>query len=829
MRPDDELLTPNRHCFGGQEDHGKAFSNEFLLGVSFAAGFEGSALNDHLNVHAGLEITGNSNDVQVAGEPSLVITPNTFGDWPPLKRVQGDVNAFCKAKLDAYITEIEKSWSVNLARIDYEYTTESILTMTDISVDIVEKDISSTEFLGTRPNVVRNIPKGSSFAAQKNVLVFGMYNSSTKQTDLVLSMADGDEFAIPSTIVPNVEGLGLVLLEPIGGNKYLLIWEEHPGITSNPKAYSVIKSSLYDGSWNPVKVVDELNSYLNDMKLFITSENISLIYFASPESDESNFNKICAVPYTSSTDSWNDRELLQLVSEKVDYDAACVGGTSVEPGQILYINEAGEMFSMYWDGFKTHISGGNELCNITSNSSNVAICSGGTNEILYVTSCGLNDIVNLHAYIPDPNREPSDPSYDWYGRESTNIWPYLGPLTTVDDNIYDLENCYLPDCSTLLSVWSKSGSLYGNWVSPLNLSSTTNITITTSSNGDYKDIKIIPISNNTARVTACYVDETSYDIRIFNVNAFATSLSDDADGDGIPDYMEQQIVDADPDDDINDIRDVHGDDDFDGDGFSNAEEWANNTRADLADSYPQFGAWVETVVPCAEESSLAAAIFTINRGNDDSGENPITVNYNLDGSATFGTDYNALSLNVLIPTGQYSADVVIQPIMDNLAEGTEDVIITLNTGAGYVLGSDTQAVIRILDTPKGKWKHKYFSQIQLDDPNIIGDDKDPDNDGIPNYLEMALGLDPLSPDICQLEMVLNEDNIQFKYTRDPEVESALIKIISTTNLVVQDSWDQAAAQCIWRESRADGLEDVYYQEPTNSPSGYYRLRAEKEQ
>ncbi|MBN2871967.1 MAG: hypothetical protein JXJ30_03540, partial [Halothiobacillaceae bacterium] len=130
---DDLELTPNRHCFGGQENSSGAYANEFKLGVSFGAGFEGSALGDHLNLHAGIEITGNEDDL-VAGQPSLVITPNTFGDWPPIKRAQGDVNAFIRAKLDAYITEIEKEWKINLARIDHEFTTESSITLSDMAI-----------------------------------------------------------------------------------------------------------------------------------------------------------------------------------------------------------------------------------------------------------------------------------------------------------------------------------------------------------------------------------------------------------------------------------------------------------------------------------------------------------------------------------------------------------------------------------------------------------------------------------------------------------------------------------------------------------------------
>ena len=48
---------------------------------------------------------------------------------------------------------------------------------------------------------------------------------------------------------------------------------------------------------------------------------------------------------------------------------------------------------------------------------------------------------------------------------------------------------------------------------------------------------------------------------------------EDSDSDGLPDDFEQQIIDADPNDNIATFLDVGRDDDFDGDGESNWEEW----------------------------------------------------------------------------------------------------------------------------------------------------------------------------------------------------------------------------------------------------------------
>lgn len=53
--------------------------------------------------------------------------------------------------------------------------------------------------------------------------------------------------------------------------------------------------------------------------------------------------------------------------------------------------------------------------------------------------------------------------------------------------------------------------------------------------------------------------------------------AEDTDQDGLPDDWEQQIIDADPNDNITSLDDVLPDDDFDGDGENNATEHANAT------------------------------------------------------------------------------------------------------------------------------------------------------------------------------------------------------------------------------------------------------------
>ena len=51
------------------------------------------------------------------------------------------------------------------------------------------------------------------------------------------------------------------------------------------------------------------------------------------------------------------------------------------------------------------------------------------------------------------------------------------------------------------------------------------------------------------------------------------------------------------------------------------------------------------------------------------------------GSATNGVDYPSISNNIVIPAGQDSVNIIISPILDSIAEPTEQVILLINTSA----------------------------------------------------------------------------------------------------------------------------------------------------
>ena len=89
--------------------------------------------------------------------------------------------------------------------------------------------------------------------------------------------------------------------------------------------------------------------------------------------------------------------------------------------------------------------------------------------------------------------------------------------------------------------------------------------------------------------------------------------------------------------------------------------------------------------PVATEQSLLVdaapdtATFVVHRAGGDF-DNPLTVSYRIGGTASNGADYEKLSGQVTIAAQAETAEIVVNPIDDNLSEGTESVLLTLLPG-----------------------------------------------------------------------------------------------------------------------------------------------------
>ncbi|KAA2240329.1 T9SS type B sorting domain-containing protein [Chitinophaga agrisoli] len=77
----------------------------------------------------------------------------------------------------------------------------------------------------------------------------------------------------------------------------------------------------------------------------------------------------------------------------------------------------------------------------------------------------------------------------------------------------------------------------------------------------------------------------------------------------------------------------------------------------------------------------------------------VTVNYAISGTAVNGTDYNVSGVSVVIPAGQTSATVPVTVINDQIIEGSETVVLTLNGGTSpsFIFNGTGNATVNIAD------------------------------------------------------------------------------------------------------------------------------------
>jgi hypothetical protein len=104
---------------------------------------------------------------------------------------------------------------------------------------------------------------------------------------------------------------------------------------------------------------------------------------------------------------------------------------------------------------------------------------------------------------------------------------------------------------------------------------------------------------------------------------------------------------------------------------------------------------IAATTPTVAESGPGTGQFTVTRTGPTTAA--LVVGYTVAGAATPGSDYTALAGTVTIPAGASTAPIPVVPVGDTEVEGPETVVVTLASGAGYVVGSPGSATVTIVD------------------------------------------------------------------------------------------------------------------------------------
>lgn len=80
---------------------------------------------------------------------------------------------------------------------------------------------------------------------------------------------------------------------------------------------------------------------------------------------------------------------------------------------------------------------------------------------------------------------------------------------------------------------------------------------------------------------------------------------------------------------------------------------------------------------------------------------PLTVNYNIYGTAINGTDYGLITNSIAIPAGAVSATLAISALADSIRETNETVVLTLQNSSAYSVRTATQQTVTVVDNNSG--------------------------------------------------------------------------------------------------------------------------------
>jgi hypothetical protein len=222
-----------------------------------------------------------------------------------------------------------------------------------------------------------------------------------------------------------------------------------------------------------------------------------------------------------------------------------------------------------------------------------------------------------------------------------------------------------------------------------------------------------------------------------------------------------------------------------------------------------------------EGASDGARVTLVRTGEEPT--NALTVQYAISGSAQNGNDVQSLSGVATFAAGSMTTTVLVQAIGDALAEGTENVTLTVQPGAGYNVGDIAAATVKVLDRPIDAWRHANFSPSELADPTISGNEADPDGDNATNLEEYALARDPLGIDLNGITKAMAQGRLTLTYHRRKDATDTNVVVEGSQNL---STWETTGVvEEIERiDEGASQRVTVRLIQPTPTNKGFLRVR-----
>ena len=475
--PDPHVLR--RHFLGGTEGIPQ-HDDQFDLCFHFGAGLQVTALGGAAGATGRLNLQGN----ECSGAPSVMITPNIFSDWPPVKRIQGDVTASLEAYLDLWIAKVGKSWEWELLSFDHSFGTEPDFQLIPLTItrQLVTPSTAPPQSFHTNGPVVTD-----EFYSPGSAILSGAGGCGLLFTDndgvngtmrLRISLQNGDAWQVPVTVASAAGILNSALLRR--SNSWLAVWTEIDAADiGNPFPTSTIKWSESDASgniWSAPQVVTALDDAATQLKLVAVAGTVGLIFQHTPDGPLAGAWSVAGTAREGNT--WSAPQQLLTNAPIASLDEAADGNTAA----IAYAELPNLLNTIRWDGTNST----SPLILLTNAERTVSLGYSGSQGFILAAGT-FNDTIAL------------------FQSDDANTWNALSaPITNASPS--DLRIAVL-DTNLNLLVWTAGANpneidyafcdAAGGLVSGP-------VALTTTSEGDYRGIQLCADSVKHSNLLARY-------------------------------------------------------------------------------------------------------------------------------------------------------------------------------------------------------------------------------------------------------------------------------------------------------------------------------------
>ncbi len=289
-----------RHLLGGTDE----LTRRLNLCFYGEANIDVSSPANLLAATIGLAVQGTT---CTGGQPSVQFAVNPEFDWPPLLSLHAELDVFAEFKLNLWVREFGKRFTIPLLKINREFTTEPVFQLIPVGsfARLIEpaNSAAATFHPSGSTRLSDFYPVGEfSVSGPGDLLAFSDVDPGTGQMLLKAARRDAGGAWLPPISIASAAGVVDVALAQTAG-EWLVLWTELPAEeASSPFPTSTLKySQSAEGlSWSPPAILASLAGVAAELRLHASGLYAALAFLETDGGPK-------ATQFTLKTAVWNGR------------------------------------------------------------------------------------------------------------------------------------------------------------------------------------------------------------------------------------------------------------------------------------------------------------------------------------------------------------------------------------------------------------------------------------------------------------------------------------------------------------------------------------------